>query len=310
MPQLHKHLNVSGNAMTTPKQYEKIRVISATVGGDRFAVAEWEKNIQVWDLENGLIAKFPTDIVSGMTNAVSISGDGKQIAVAGYDNKTVTLYNTDKGEIIWQRKDIKKPATTIILNNYPDLIYIDTENQGAFFLDKKNGKTIEKLRSIEFIRENPYSNVDQFEKASTSVLINRKDRKTIKSFNHKSFAMLDACFSKDKIICSYSGNPIEAISLNKIETLWTTRVVGHFLEVEYSNELDKILGIRWEYENGGPKYLSYIEIETGQVEKEINLGEPIEIKFLKQGGLMLTSQGKLYSTLTGQLTKQFDFESE
>lgn len=296
--------------MTTPKQYEKIRVISATVEGDRFAVAEWEKKIQVWDVENGLIAKFSTDIVSGMTNALSISGDGKQLAVAGYDHKTVTLYNTANGEIIWQRKDIKKPSTAIILNHYPDLIYIDTENQGAFFLDKKNGATIEKLKGVEFIRENPYSYLDQFEKSSTSVITDRKHRKTIKSFNHKSFAMLDACFTNDKIVCSYSGNPIEAISLNNIETLWTTRVVGHFLEVEYSNELDKILGIRWEYENGGPKYLSYINVETGQVEKEIILGQPIEIKFLKQGSLTLTSQGKLYSTLTGQQTKQFDFESE
>jgi WD40 repeat protein len=291
------------------QKHEKIRAISATVKGDRFAVAEWEKNIQVWDINNGLISKLNTDIVSGMANAISISEDGKHIAIAGYDHKSVTLYNVDNGEVIWRRKDIGRPATAIILNCYSDLLYIDTESQGSFFLDRKTGQTLEKLSGIKFIRENPYLAIDQFEKSSTSTFVNRADRKTIKSFTHKSFALLDACFSNNKIICSYSGNPIEAISIDKGETLWTTSVIGHFLEIEYSNELDKILGVRWEYENGSPKFLCYIDINTGKVEKEINLGEPIQIEFLKQGNLVLTSQGTLYSALTGQQIKQFDFES-
>lgn len=53
-----------------------------------------------------------------------------------------------------------------------------------------------------------------------------------------------------------------------------------------------------------------MDINTGKIEKEINLEEPIEVEFLKQGNFILTSQGKLYSTFTGQQTKQFDFESE
>jgi len=244
-----------------------------------------------------------------MTNAISISSDGRQLAIAGYDDKSVTLFDTDTGKVIWQRKDIKKPVKAVILNHYSDLVYIDTENQGAFFLDRKSGETIEKLRGIEFIRENPYSALDQYEKSSTSSIINRVDRKTVKSFMHKSFAILDACFSNDKIFCSYSGNPLEAISLQTIQTVWTTRVVGHFLEIEYANELDKVLGVRWEYEKGSPKFLCYINADTGIVEKEIDLGEPIEVEFLKQGSQVLTSQGNLYSSVSGQLVKQFDFEN-
>lgn len=293
----------------TTQEYEKIRAISATVNGGRFAVAEWENNVQIWDIETGFVSKLNTDFVSGMKNAISISEDGKLIAIAGYHHKTVTLYNVDSGQIIWQRKDIKKPAKAIILN-LSDLIYIDTENQGSFFLDKRTGEIIERLRGVKHIRESPYSTVDQFEKSSTSMLVNREDRKTMKSFSHTSFALLDACFSKDRIICSYSCNPLEAVSIDNGEILWTTSVVGHFLEIEYAVELHKILGIRWEYEKGSPKYLCYIDMNTGKVEREIDLGEPIEIEFLKQGSLMLTSQGKLYSTLTGQQVKQFDFENE
>ena len=211
--------------MTTQKQYEKIRAIATTVKGDKFAVAEWEKNVQIWDINNGLVSKFSTDLIVGMSKAISISENGKEVAIAGYDHKTVTLYNAENGEIIWQRKDIKKPSTAKILNCYQNLIYVDTENQGAFFLNKKTGETVEKLRGIEFIRENPYSNIDQFEKTSTSNLVNRMDRKTIKSITHKTFAILDACFSIDKIVCAYSTNPLVAISLLDFETVWTTNVI-------------------------------------------------------------------------------------
>lgn len=233
--------------MTTDKKYEKIRAISTTANGERFAVAEWEKFVQVWDTEEGLVSKIETDIVYGMNKAISISSDGKQLAIAGYDNQSITLYDTDNGKVIWQRKDIKKPSKAIILNHYSNLIYIDTENHGAFFLNRKTGETIEKLKGIEFIRENPYSLLDQFEKSFTSSITNRADRKTIKSFKHKSFALLDACFSSDKIFCAYSTNPLEAISLQSIQTVWTTRVFGHFLEIDYSKDLDKVLGVRWEY---------------------------------------------------------------
>ena len=102
--------------MRTP--HEKIRAITTTVLGSRFAVAEWEKYVQIWDIEKGFIRTIETDIVSGMTNAISISADGKQLVIAGYDQKTVTLFDTDNGKIIWQRKDIKKPSTALILNHY------------------------------------------------------------------------------------------------------------------------------------------------------------------------------------------------
>ena len=289
-------------------EVEKIRIISGTVNGDRFAVAELEGNIQVWDLRNGFISTFSTDIVSAMRNAISISEDGKQLVVAGYDHNSVTLYDTENGKIVWQIKSIKKPSTVIILNYYRNLIYVNTENQGSFLLDRKTGHTVEKLNGIKFIRESPYSNICQFEKSTKSIIVNRVDGESITSFTHKSFAMLDAAFSKDKIISSYSGNPLEAISLTTFETCWTTSVIGHLLKVEYSLSLNKILGIRWEYQKGSPKYLCYIHVDTGKIEKEINLGEPVTVMFLKKGSILLTSQGNLYSTSTGEQIKKFDFE--
>lgn len=294
--------------MTTPKQYEKIRTIAATVNGDRFAVAEFDNSIQVWDLTKGLVNKFSTDFDFG-GNRLSISEDGQYLIVGGYSANTITAFDIDTAKQLWQRKDLKKCGSLKILNKLDNRVFVNLERQGTHILDIKTGETIENLKGVEFYYENPYGIVDLLEKSTSFSLIDRTKSKTIKNLPKTTFAILDTTFSKDKIVCAYSTNPLQAISMDKFETIWATKVVGHFVEVEYSIELDKILAIRWEYEKGSPKFLCYIHINTGKVEKEINLGEPIEIEFLKQGSLMLTSQGKLYSTLTGQIVKQFDFEN-
>jgi len=323
--------------MTTQKQYEKIRNIATTSNGGRFAVAENYANVQVWDLSEGLVNKFSTDFDFG-NYRLSISEDGTYLVVGGYSANTVTAYNIDTKQQIWQRKDLKKCGSVIILNKSDNQVFVHLEKQGTHILDIKTGNTLKKLRGVEFYYENPFADIDLLEKCSSFSITDRTTKKAIKSLPKTTFAILDVAFSEDKIICTYSGGPLEAMSTNSFEKIrgtrevgrfldealslgkamsrnnfekiWETRVVGHFLEIEYSSEIDKILGIRWEYEKGSPKYLCYINIDTGKVEKEIDLGDIVETGFLKQGTLLLTSEGRLYSTLTGQQIEQFDFESQ
>jgi len=294
--------------MTIQKQHEKIREISTTFNGERFAVAEFEKHVQIWDLKKGLINKFSTDFDWG-NKRLSISEDGMYLLVGGYSANTITAYNIDTEEKIWQRKDLKKCSSVKILNKLNNQVFVNLENQRTYIFDIKTGITFEKLRGIEFYYENPFADIDLLEKSSSFSLADRTKRKLIKNFTKTNFGILDTAFSEEKIICAYSANPLESISTSNFEKVWSTKVIGHFLKIEYSNEIDKILGIRWDYENGSPKYLCYIDINTGKVEKEIDIGEPIETKFLKQGKFLLTSQGKLYSTLTGRQINQFDFEN-
>jgi len=292
-----------------PNQYERIRTIAASVNGDRFAIAEFETKVQVWDFTNGLVNKFSTDLDFG-GNRLSISEDGKYLVVGSYSANTISAFYIDTGEQLWQRKDLKKCRTVQILNKSDNQVFVNLESQGTHILDINTGDTIYNLRGVEFYYENPYGNIDLLEKSTSYSLKDRAKNKTVKNISKTTFAILDTAFSKDNIICAYSTNPLESISQKDFKNIWSTKVVGHFLKIEYSVELNKILGIRWEYEKGSPKFLSYIDINTGKVEKEFNLGEPIEVEFIKRGNFILTSQGKIYSTLTEELIKQFDFESE
>ena len=204
---------------------------------------------------------------------------------------------------------MKKCGSVKILNKFDNRVFITLEKQATQLIDIKTGNTIHNLKGAISYYENTYSSIDLLERSTSFSLIDRTNSTTIKNLPKTAFAILDTAFSNDTIICSYSGNPIEAISINNFEKIWTTKVVGHFLKLEYSIELNKILGIRWDYEKGSFMFLTYININTGEIENEINLGDPLEVEFLKQGSFMLTSQGNLYSTLTGQITKHFDFEN-
>lgn len=286
----------------------EVRSIHTTLNGDKFAVAEYESKVQIWDINTGFVNELETNQKYGLPETISISQDGRHICVGGHDNKSVTLYDVLSGEILWQRNDIRRPSTVIILDQNKDLIFVRTERQGSLFLDKRNGETIYKPRGIEFIREHPLRSIDQFEKDSSSTLIDRVSKKSIINIKHKSFALLDSTFSQDIFFCSYSGNPLEAISLIDYKTIWSIEVVGHFLEIEYCKECNTLLGIRWDYNNGGPCYLTSMNGQTGEVMEEMKLNETgMIVKFLKTGRFILSSNGDMYSTTTKTLIQKFNF---
>lgn len=292
-------------------KYEKIRTITTTVDGDYFAVSEFNTFIQIWHVKKGFICKLKTDLVSAMGISISISDNGKELLVSGYNNKSVTLYDIDKQKIIWQRKDVNKPGESIILNKSKDLIFINTEKLGAFYLNRKTGETIEKIKKTGSIRESEYNDLDQHITEESSIIKERFGNKTILSFYHKSFALLDSCFSKDSIFCAYSTNPLIAVDTNNpFEEKWSLSVTGHYLKIEYRKVDDKILGIRWDYEKGGSYFLSIINAQNGNLEEEIDIKEPIECSFMNKGNFLITSQGNLYSTIEKNIVNQFDFENK
>jgi hypothetical protein len=291
--------------METP--YEKIRAISTTFKGDRFAVAEFSSNIQVWDLQKGLINKFITDFDAG-NKRFSISQDGQYLAVGGYSANTISVYHIDSGQKLWQRKDLKKCGNVTILNKFNNHLFVNLERQGTYILDINTGETIEKLQGVEHYYENALSGIDLLEKSTTISLVDRRNGKTFKSLPKTSFAILGACFTINEVAVTYSANPFELIDLISYKTKWKTNVVGHFLCVSYSEAQKMFHGVRWDFNVGGSKFLSYIDPENGTMINEIHLGEPIEMEFLSEGRFLLTSKGQLIDTSSGKLTNEFNFE--
>jgi WD40 repeat protein len=289
------------------KTYEKIRTISTTHSGDRFAVAEFKKRVQIWDLTSGLLRVMDTDYDFG-GRRLSISASGKYLTVGSYNKSGITTYSVDTGEILWKRDDLKKSGTVQHFEFEKEFVYVTLERQATHILSSDTGETIQKIAGAQEVWA--LGN-------KTSVVIEKHDRinlvdnnfKTVKNSPKKTFAILDSSFSTDKIFVSYSAGPLESIDLTTFKPIWTNNPIGHFLDVGFNPLNNKVTGVRWEYEKGSNKFLSILNHETGNIEKEFDLGEIVEHSFLKQGKYLLTSTGRLISTTNGKTIKEFDFEN-
>jgi WD40 repeat protein len=286
--------------------YEKIRTISTSYSGDRFAVAEFEKRVQIWDLHSGLLRVFDTDFDFG-GKRLSISNSGKYLAIGSYNKNTITTYSLDTGEILWTRKDLKKCGTIKLIGNENELIFVTLEKQASQLLSADNGETIRKINGGQELWKN-HEGLYIVEKAD-KITLAHNDLKSIENIPKTTFAILDSCFTEDTFITSYSGGPLECLDLVTLKQRWATKPVGHFLNVGYNTENNKVISIRWEYEKGSPKYLTILNDKTGNIEKEFDLGNIIEHSFIERNNLLLTSTGKLISTFDGRIIKEFDFEN-
>lgn len=287
--------------------YEKIRTISTTHSGDRFAVAEFEKRIQIWDLNLGLVRILDTDFDSG-GKRLSISSSGKYLTVGSYHKNTITTYAVDNGAILWSRMDLKKCGTVKYFGAEPEFVFVSLEKQATQVLSSDKGETIDKITGAKKYWENHLKQSSIVEKRDRINLVDN-EFKTIESRSKTTFAILDGCFSSDSFIATYSGGPLECLDLETLKLKWTTKPNGHFLDVGFNGETNKVIGIRWDYRNGGPKFLCIINPGSGVIEKEIDLGHNVDRSFLKQDKLLLTSKGQLITTSDGKKVKEFDFES-
>ena len=293
----------------TKKTVETV-VISSTVTGSRFVAAEWNKSIQVWDIYDGFVSKFESELDwFGSTYRVSISEDGERVAVGSYEENSVALYESDTGKLVWKRKGIRTVQDVSILDFMSNVVFVNTEDYGSFFLNINTGETIEKPRGIKVVKKNPYGSINMFGKRLDVLLLNGIELPPIKKYSRKCFAMLDACFSNDTVFCAYACNPLEAISLVTLEPIWEINVAGHFRDIKYCVDIDTLLGIRWDYDKGGPKWLCYINAKTGKIEKEVCVGGAVANRLLCHGKFVVTNHGEVYSTISGQKVKQFDFEN-
>jgi WD40 repeat protein len=289
------------------KTYEKIRTISISHSGDRFAVAEFEKRIQIWDLTSGLLRVIETDFEFG-GRRLSISASGKYLTVGSYNKNSITSYSVDTGEILWTRRDLKKCGRVQHFGLETELIFVTSERQATQIISADKGETIQKITGAQGLWEVGSEYQTIIEKHDRINLVD-KDFKTIKTSPKKTFAILDSSYSTDKLFVSYSAGPLESIDIKSFEPTWTIKPVGHFLDTGFNLFDNKVLGIRWEYEKGSHKFLSVLNYTTGSIENEFDLGDIVEHSFLKQGKYLLTSTGKLISTVDGKTMKEFDFEN-
>src|SRR5437868_5400853 len=110
--------------------------MAAPIFGENFAVAEYETKIQVWNVNNGFLRRFETDLDSG---GKRLALSDKFLVVGSYNRNNVSLYSIDSGELIWSRDDQNECQVVRILKGSTEIVFVGLEERVAQLLSITDG---------------------------------------------------------------------------------------------------------------------------------------------------------------------------
>lgn len=260
--------------LVLPNFMKDIRHIATSFGGHIIALAEFEKQVQIFDINTlQIISEFDTILdFGGQRLAISVDG---QICICGcWERHGICAYETKTGKLIWQRKDLKKVQH--IQNLFAD--------KSKFFAQFEVGAS----RIID--------------KSSKIQIADRETSKIKVNIERQSFATLDLDIADNCFAISESGGPLSCYDIINGKLKWRIPVNkdGHFLKISFNNELDTFVGVSWPFMKGGNKKLKYINKENGLIEKEMVINCPAETEFALNGQVLVTSDREIINIKNGE----------
>lgn len=278
------------------------RQSAAASGARRAAFSEFEQTVSVWDLDPPRhVATFPTILDFGGAR-LALSHDGATVVCAAYHREGVAAYSAETGELLWQRRDIKRPQR-ISASTRGQVAYVATDDGLCAVVSLDTGEVTHTLRGVRWIVESPFSRlffVDQSRPAVTDAKF-----KTLVAVQRTTFAFLDVAFGPKSFAVAESGGPVTCIDLDSGRKQWTHAPVGgvHCLALTYSEPLAAFAGVLWPFENGGPKELVTFD-QRGSPTVLKNLGDSSwDECFCQRGSTLLTSDGSVVSLPSGLVTR-------
>lgn len=209
---------------------------------------------------------------------------------------------------VWRRKDLKK---TQILRVSLDgrRVYACFDNRSCQILNRETGKTIKTWTGVRNVWESPYQPVMLLEKRA--LVLNSSEEQKIASIPPESFAVLCAAFGPGLVCVSESGGPLRCLATQTGKELWRYQKDGnHFLNVAYAEHAQAFVGVSWPYERGGSFRLLRFEPQSGEVTVVTELGSTGEFEFCLRGTRLLSSNGSISDSATGQRKGQLAFPAK
>jgi len=230
----------------------------------------------------------------------------EQFCLCGcYSTYGLGCYSIENGYEIWRRKDLKA-IQHLVAFPQEDVVFCGREG-AAHLVDAKTGNTLEKLRGMKAIYCSPFSNICLL--GAQRLELHSPFGKRLTSIERSTFAVLDAAFSETEMVISESSGGVRCFDLATFKTTWTYSppTGSHVLELEYSQELRRFLGIQWRYQDGqGGHKLLHFDSETGAIIREYVLeNDFVDCEFCHQGTMLFTSAFELLSTQDGRRILEF-----
>src|SRR5258708_6132927 len=125
-----------------------IRHLATSPSGNLIAAAEFKSRVSIWNLQTQVkLSEFETVLDFGGAR-LAIDEVGERCVAGAYRVHGIACYNTNNGELLWQRRDLKKVQWIAILPSQNE-IACGFEIAPLQILSLDNGKTLQKLRGCE-----------------------------------------------------------------------------------------------------------------------------------------------------------------
>jgi hypothetical protein len=281
-----------------------IRQVAASTNAARVALAERERTVSIWDVDPARhIATFPTVLDFGGVR-IGLSSDGETLVCAAYRREGVAAYSSASGELLWQRRDIKRPQR-ISMSHRHRAVYVGFDDGPCLALSLDDGIVAQRLRGVRWVVESSFAPLLFLDQHRPVVAT--PDLKPLFAVHRTTFAFLDVAFGPNHVAVAEAGGPVTCIDIASGRSTWTFAPPNgvHCLCLAYCAQLQAFVGVLWPFVNGGPKKLVVFD-QRGGASVIKDLGEPFEECFCQGGSALLTAQGSLIHVTTGRETPLVD----
>jgi hypothetical protein len=278
------------------------------------AVAEFKRFIQIWNVKfQRCIAKFETTLDFG-GRRLAITRDGLGLVVGAYHDHGVAFYETKSGAEVWRRNDLKK-VQRIRVSNDDQRVWCGFEDESFKkkpfeMLNRVSGESEFALEGVADALESVHDDV---------IIIDGKDRgdfllvdpefKKVASIRRTTFAALDFAFAPHRICITESGGLVRCYDVNSGRQQWAYNPGNgiHALVLAYNEAQERFVAITWPYESGGDHQLITLSPHDGDVETLATISDACEFAFCRMGSKLISSDGKIRSSATGEVEGVLDF---
>lgn len=295
-------------------QRSKVRHIATSHRGRIFASGEFERRVQIWDLQSRQrVSEFDTILDFGGVR-LAISEDGNHCVAGAYERHGLALYDAT-GRLKWQRKDLKKVQYTGFGRN-GDTVLASFDDRPLHRLRTSDGETLATYRGLRWIEESPHSDALVLEKETAIELEGKGTRRTLAKLGKGDlhpFYLLGIALSRTSVTLYDFKLQLSCYALSDGQLTWR-HVLPRDVNVQslaYHEREKEIVGVTWPYLHGGNKSILAVDNEDGNLRRMLLLeGQPAETEFAIAGSCLITSEGYVVDTQTGELVARLDFPME
>ena len=278
----------------------QVRHIATARDAPVAALAAFQHRVAMWDLEAlRLTIEFDT-VLDFVGKRLALSPDGSCCIAAAYIRHGLAAYSANTGETLWSRRDLKQ-AQRVSFSADGTKVYCGFDRRACHVLDSHSGATVRTIRGVRGVWASDLTAAELHD-VNRPMLYLHPDRAPVQ-IDRTTFAFLDVAFGSATICTSESRGPVRCFDQRGGEMWRSPMGAGeHVLRLTYSSMEKAFFGVAWSFTEGGPRLLCRFDELSGRIGTVASLGECAETVFFRHGEYLLTSNGTIIDTATGNVT--------